>query len=67
MRFQSLFLAELIASAEITLLGTDEDVAWRQSGENVEITVPRLNPSMMPCRFAWTFKIGKVQSTGVVP
>ena len=55
------------ASAKMTLLGTDEDIPWRQSGENVEITVPQLNPSKMPCRFAWTFKIDKVQSTGVVP
>ena len=38
-------------------LGVDGGVRWKRKGDNVEITVPRLNPSKMPCRFAWTFKI----------
>ena len=48
---------KLKRSAKITLLGTDEAVAWKQVGDNVNVTMPKLNPSKMPCQFAWTFKI----------
>lgn len=47
----------LPASAHVTLLGVDEPLEWRQDGGHVKIDMPRLNPSQMPCRFAWTFKI----------
>jgi len=47
----------LPSNAKISLLGTDTKVSWRKQGGNVVIDVPRLNPSRIPCRFAWTFKV----------
>ncbi len=49
----------LSTSARITLLGVDEPLEWHQTGGNVEVVMPRLNPSRMPCRFAWTIKIAQ--------
>jgi len=49
----------LPTSATITLLGVPGDLRWKQSGTSVAITMPQLNPSKMPCRFAWTFKISR--------
>ncbi len=48
---------KLPSEAKISLLGMDTKVTWRQRGDKVVIDVPRLNPSRIPCRFAWTFKI----------
>jgi alpha-L-fucosidase len=48
---------QLPASADITLLGREGTLKWQQHGQDIKITMPRLNPSKMPCRFAWTFKI----------
>lgn len=47
------------ASSKITLLGTHDKIQWQQTGNHVQITMPRLNPSRMPCQYAWTFKIDR--------
>jgi alpha-L-fucosidase len=47
--------------AKVTLLGVDGDINYSQDGDNLVIDVPRLNPSKLPCHYAWTFKIDKVK------
>ena len=46
--------------ATITLLGVG-DLDWKQSGGNLVITMPKLNPSKMPCSHAWTFKVSDIE------
>lgn len=46
--------------AKVTMLGVEGDLAWKQVGDDLEITMPKLNPSMMPCEIAWTFKVSSV-------
>ncbi len=48
--------------AQITMLGRDETLNWKQEGSNIVITLPRLNPSKLPCHHAWTFKISQVET-----
>ncbi len=48
---------KLPASAKVMMLGTDAQLRWKQVGDHVEIRMPKVNPSRMPCKYAWTFKI----------
>ncbi len=48
---------ELPSGARITMLGREGNLKWRQHGKDVEVTLPRLNPTTLPCANAWTFKI----------
>lgn len=43
--------------SKITILGHEEDLSWKQIGEDLEISVPPLTASEVPCQYAWTFKI----------
>jgi alpha-L-fucosidase len=45
--------------ANVSMLGVGE-LQWQQSGEDLVITMPKLNPSRMPCQHAWTFKVSQV-------
>jgi len=47
----------LPASARITMLGSDAQIKWKQTGDHVALKMPGLNPSKMPCQYAWTFKV----------
>jgi len=47
--------------AEVKLLGVDEPLKWKQTGNDIEIEMPKLNPSRMPCKYAYTFKISGVE------
>lgn len=49
------------SGARITMLGIDKPLQWKQVGANLEIIVPGMNPSMMPCKYAYTFKISEVK------
>jgi alpha-L-fucosidase len=51
---------KLSPNATIIMLGADGSLQWKQNGQNVEITVPAMNPSKMPCEFAYTFKIAGI-------
>jgi len=46
-------------SAKISMLGVDGDLQWRQNDDNIDIVMPKVNPSRIPCRFAWTFRIDR--------
>ncbi|SMP50541.1 alpha-L-fucosidase [Neorhodopirellula lusitana] len=46
--------------ATVSMLGVGE-LEWEQSGEDLIIKMPKLNPSKMPCEHAWTFKVSKIQ------
>lgn len=48
--------------AVVTMLGHEGELPWTQKGNNVVIDMPSLNPSRMPCDFAWTFKISSIES-----
>ncbi len=43
--------------AAITLLGVEGALKYRVAGNNVEITLPALNPDSAPCQYAYTLKI----------
>lgn len=49
-------------SANVTLLGVG-DLDWKQDGGNLVITMPKLNPSKMPCSHAWTFKVSDIEDS----
>jgi len=56
---ETLIVKDVAAAIDtkVTLLGIREPLAWKQQGANIVITLPRLNPSKMPCDHAWVFKI----------
>jgi alpha-L-fucosidase len=47
------------AGSVVRMLGTDAALAWRQSGNGLEIDLPAglAEPARRPCRFAWGFRI----------
>jgi alpha-L-fucosidase len=47
-------------NATVTMLGVG-NLDWTQSGEDLVITMPELNPSKMACRYAWTFKVSDIE------
>ncbi len=49
------------AGAQVTLLGYDKKLKWRNKGGNVVIEVPYLIPSELPSEHAWTFKMTGVK------
>lgn len=48
-----------VPSSKVTILGTKDELRWRNVGEGMEITIPnRLqNVSKRPCKYAWAIKI----------
>lgn len=49
------------AGATVSMLGVDGDLDWKQDGENMVIEMPSVNPSRMPCEFAYTFKVSAIE------
>ncbi|MCG8306906.1 MAG: alpha-L-fucosidase [Cytophagales bacterium] len=49
------------SGATIEMLGYPKKLKWRQKGENIEIEVPYLTASEVPCEHAWTFKLSNVK------
>lgn len=49
----------LAVGTTIDLLGGPAGLAWKQTGADVAITLPRFNPSHVKTLAAWTFRIGK--------
>jgi len=47
----------LPTGAEITLLGVPGALAWRDTGDGVEITMPDLGPDDAPCSHAFALKL----------
>lgn len=47
--------------AKVTMLGREGDLEWKQDGDDLVITMPKVNPSRMPCDYAWTFKVSAVK------
>jgi alpha-L-fucosidase len=44
----------------VSLLGYNDRLEWRASGNKIEIKSPMVNPATAPCHFAWVFKISDV-------
>ena len=42
---------------KVRLLGHPAPLTWRAAGQGMEIEVPALSPSELPCRNAWVFKL----------
>jgi len=47
--------------AKVSFLGGEQDLKWKQDGANLVIEMPKVNPSRLPCDFAYTFKISAVK------
>jgi len=45
--------------ASVSMLGGGE-LKWEQAGDDLVIAMPKVNPSRMPCEFAWTFKVSSI-------
>ncbi len=60
----SLLLKGVQASTDATVVmldgGEGRNLKWTQTEQGVSIEMPQLNPSKMPCDFAWTFKVSDV-------
>ena len=41
----------------VTLLGQKENLKYTRQGNDIVITVPKLEPDALPCRYAYTFRI----------
>ena len=48
------------AGTNVSMLGGGK-LEWKQTDAGVAITMPSVNPSKMPCEFAWTFKVESVE------
>ena len=59
---ETLIVKDVLAGTEasVAMLGIQQKLAWKQVGNNIEIEMPKLNPSRMPCQYAYTFKISDV-------
>jgi alpha-L-fucosidase len=51
---------QLKSGSKVEMLGYNKSIKWKQKGKNVEIEVPALTASEVPCEFAWTFKLNGV-------
>lgn len=45
----------------ITLLGSEQEIRWKQKGKNLIVTFPSLTAEELPCAYAWTLKLEKVK------
>jgi len=52
---------KLGSGAKVEMLGCNKSLKWKQQGSNVVIEVPALSASEVPCEFAWTFKMTRIQ------
>jgi len=46
--------------ATVSMLGGGE-LEFEQNGKDLVIKMPKLNPSKMPCQYAWTFKVSSIK------
>jgi len=44
---------------QISLLGYEGEIEWRQSGQILKIKVPRLTVNELPCNHAWALRLDK--------
>ena len=42
---------------QVRLLGYPEPLKWGAPGKGLEIQVPPISPTRIPCRCAWVFKL----------
>jgi len=48
---------KLKSGSKVTMLGYSENLEWKRKGKNIEIQVPNLTASEVPCSHAWVFKL----------
>jgi len=52
---------KLKKGANVEILGVDKSLNWKQVGANVEVDIPVLTASDVPCQYAWTIKLSGVR------
>ncbi len=45
---------------KVSLLGYDGVIKWQTTEDGIRIQPPAVNPAMIPCDYAWVFKISDV-------
>ncbi|MGX5819638.1 alpha-L-fucosidase [Chitinophaga lutea] len=44
-------------SSVVSMLGRPGKLTWKQAGNDLEVTVPKMSANETPCEYAWTFKV----------
>ena len=52
---------KLSDNSKVTLLGVDEDLQFTKTTNGIEIILPQLNPTRLPCKDIFTLKISYIQ------
>jgi alpha-L-fucosidase len=50
------------SKSSVEMLGIEGALKWKQKKDDVWISLPDLNPSKMPCKYAYVFKISGIKS-----
>jgi alpha-L-fucosidase len=54
---------KIYSNSTITLLGTNIKLKWKSVNGSIEINTSDITPSMIPCEYAYTFKISLANKT----
>jgi alpha-L-fucosidase len=46
--------------SKVSLLGADETISWKPSGNGTLISIPESVRENPPCNYAWTFKLDQI-------
>ena len=52
---------EVSSNSKVTLLGVEGDLQYTKTTKGVEITLPQLNPTRLPCKDIFTLKITQIK------
>jgi len=58
---KNIFVPGLKKAGKVSLLGSNVPVNTRFSGGTLSISPPVINPSNIPCEYAWIFKISDIK------
>jgi alpha-L-fucosidase len=48
--------------ARLSLLGSNEKLSWRETGDGFEVDIPQEFQKNPPCQYAWVLKISKIEN-----
>ncbi|VGO19622.1 alpha-L-fucosidase [Pontiella sulfatireligans] len=52
---------ELSKDSKVTMLGVKGELEWEKEDNGIEVELPRLNPSKLPCQHVFTLKITNIK------
>jgi len=58
---KSIVVNGISKAGDTTMLGVDESVKTKKSGNKLTISIPEITPATNPSQFAWVFKIENVK------